>query len=60
MISLGADPLGAGAAIGPQLPPTIPPGHPLLAPAREQELLYRELLNRPPCNTDPVLAHQVN
>lgn len=38
----------------------LPPGHPLLAAAaRDQELLYRELLSRPPYSADPLLAHQV-
>ena len=65
---VGADPLAAvaaaaaagGAPAGPYLPPShaLPPGHPLLTAAREQELAYRDLLSRPPYSTDPVLAHQ--
>jgi hypothetical protein len=55
----GAEQLAAAGGMGPHLPPSLPPNHPLLAPAREQEILYRELLNRPPYNSDPVLAHQV-
>lgn len=31
----------------------------LMAAAREQELFYRELLSRPPYNTDPILAQQL-
>ena len=67
ILCTGADPLAAVAAAaaagggpGPYLPPShsLPPGHPLLTAAREQELAYRELLSRPPYSTDPVLAHQ--
>ena len=54
---------GAAAAMSPHLPPGHPanqPGaHQLMAAAREQELMYRDLLSRPPYSTDPVLAHQV-
>ena len=48
---------------GPFGPPLT--GHPLysgqqlLIAAREQELLYRELLSRPPYCNDPILAQQV-
>lgn len=39
----------------------LPPGvNPLIAFARDQENMYRELLSRPPYSTDPVLAHQVS
>ena len=42
----------------------MPPGHlsqnhQLLNQAREQELVYRELLSRPPYSNDPLLAQQV-
>jgi len=49
----------AAAARGLPGPYPLPHGHPLMMAAREQELLYRDLLSRPPYSTDPILAHQV-
>lgn len=71
LLSSGADPLamaGPGGGQGPSggLPPHLAPalamgaGHPLLLAAREQERMYLELLNRPPYNTDPIMAQQVS
>ena len=48
------------AARGLPGPYPLPHGHPLMMAAREQELLYRDLLSRPPYSTDPILAHQVD
>lgn len=65
MSVVGADPLAAAAAQGAGGVAAHQPGHPsagphqLMAAAREQEMMYRELLSRPPYSTDPVLAHQV-
>ncbi len=58
----GADRLAgaAAAAANASAQHGLPPGHPLLAAAREQEIMYRELLSRPPYSTDPLLAHQVS
>lgn len=57
----GADPLSSGMGFAP--PPTStqspPMGHPFLEAARQQEMMYRELLSRPPYSTDPVLQSQV-
>ena len=56
----GAPP-GSSTPVSPHLPSPhgLPPSHPLVAAAREQEMMYRDLLSRPPYSTDPLLAHQV-
>ena len=47
--------------LGPHLPPGISQGHLMnAAAAREQELVYRDLMNRAPYNSDPLLAQQVS
>ena len=49
----------AAAAAGAGGPHGLPPSHPLLEAARQSDLMYREMLTRPPYSTDPVLAQQV-
>jgi len=41
------------------LPPTAAAGNPLLTAAREQKLVYMELLSQSPYKSDPILAQQV-
>lgn len=73
VLAIGMNPLAnGGGGTAAAIPGTLPLGSPfphspysfaagqqLMAAARDQELLYRELLSIPPYCTDPVLAQQV-